>query len=276
MDAVNDRWSDHPWFKSQFCRFKAIDGQEDAELEQVKTEKLIEPQLYQDVMQFKTYLTSGQGLSKGSVALYASHIKVLKEIVKDDSIEYGVVAEDDTVAFSPYFEEFFHKWIPELNSTGFVYYQSCETGWEDHTPYPFWAGKPHLYSSHRDMNVPVIHQFVNDTIYLAGLYAVTKKGAQTLLDQMTPMKENVQYDTALSNSMKTKKWIDTGLDVKLYSPPLAQQMAMDKWYDSDVQDDEAEYQKTAAEIRGGPPDLGDFLLTETAEGEITKIPDCKF
>ena len=53
-------------------------------------------------------------------------------------------------------------------------------------------------------------------------------------------------------------------------------MAMDKWYDSDVQDDEAEYQKTAAEIRGGPPDLGDFLLTETAEGEITKIPDCKF
>mmetsp|Transcript_11554 Transcript_11554/g.23269 ORF Transcript_11554/g.23269 Transcript_11554/m.23269 type:complete len:326 (-) Transcript_11554:413-1390(-) len=243
LDTLWETWGEKQWLVDRSCRLSAFDGKSDDSLHEIEAKNMVDSSLMKAVMNGSTFHgEAGIGLTKGGVALFASHASALRRIATDPDIDFGIVVEDDATQFSPNFDRQFFKWRDDVDAArvGVVYFGVCGNEWGDHTKYPKDHAKQVHLGYYRDQKHPRM-RFHNDPAYCNHFYGVTKKAAKALLPLLLPMKSNVQYDTAFSRAWQVADEFgleDDQMEILFYTPPIANQgppFTKQHLWDSDVQ-----------------------------------------
>jgi len=216
-DRINhffNRIGQQPVLQGKFCRLSATDAHNETKLAGLVSNKRIKPETVElaKARDYSHTTTNGRYLTLGSIGVYDSHIRAMERIAKNESIDFGVIAEDDLSLFSDDFEQQFRKLVDLQgeaaaiwNSTGFLYLQSCNQGWARDT-----VVEPRLSMQ------TVLRDVSSSHCPCLGMYAVSRSAAKmlTALDgPLLPMES--QIDETLPHKV-------AGLQAKAFYPSIAQ------------------------------------------------------
>jgi len=180
-------WADaapQPWFRESFCRFKALNGHDPALLEDLM-EKRHFPGFNDSAIQ-KAYHWPGSDIAahftEGAIALYESHLQIMRMIAADPTVDFGVIAEDDLALYSDDFKVQVNKLMDNhegaaakfWQDTDVVYLQACNQGW-NRSSYRSPMGERVLP---RENMTTIFEDVSKEVVYCTALYAVNKEAAK--------------------------------------------------------------------------------------------------
>jgi len=223
-------WADaapQPWFRESFCRFKALNGHDPALLEELM-EKRHFPGFNDSAIQ-KAYHWPGSDIAahftEGAIALYESHLQIMRMIAADPTVDFGVIAEDDLALYSDDFKMQFNKLMDNQQGaaakfwqdTDLVYLQACNQGW-NRSSYRDPMGERVLPRENMATNFEDVSK---EIVYCTALYAVSKEGAKKLSAE----------DGPLLPIIKPLDWVlpyrVPGIRAKAFHPSIAQAWGAD-------------------------------------------------
>jgi len=145
-------------------------------------------------------------LTVGSVGLYVAHALAWRQIV-DEGIEMAVVAEDDTIFFSPSFETELEALCSTNGTWDFLQLQNDDNSWsKTAADLRGVAARPNGAAS--------LH--MRKSAYNLGFYALTNQGARRALGLSFPMKRQLDAECGpLRAGLSSDR-------VGMFLPPIAQ------------------------------------------------------
>lgn len=220
MVAWNERTSRFPWFREKFCRLPGVDTSG------YQTDHMPDLLYKHGHLDNETKISNygfGGMLSSGAVGCYESHLKALKLIAEDDSIDFGVVAEDDLGYFSEDFEKEFNRIRfnsrPFWNNTDKIALQWCGNAWKN---------KNGITQPRKEVPFTSIAALGPLSAQkCTGLYAISRQAAKKLMAENGPL-------------IPLRRQIDD-VDIpwlrrRQFTPPIAQTLAyFDEGGSTDVQ-----------------------------------------
>lgn len=157
------------------CRFSAVDGRSASTLQHLVEMSFISRASLEDAKHnAREYTGNVDTLTPGMIGCYASHWSAMRRIASDHSLDFGLIAEDDLIHYSPDFGEQFRKlWD---NSKG-----EASKFWEDaDIVYLQWDGGGWTKGQLRDKVPTTLKDVSGQWIRNLGLYAVSRRGARKL------------------------------------------------------------------------------------------------
>jgi len=234
MDTSPERlrsfWSDaapHPWFRESFCRFRAVNGHDPAVMDNLMATRHF-PGFNASAIQDAIHEPGsdlGVHFSTGAVALYESHLQIMRTIAADPTIDFGVIAEDDLALYSEDFRMQFDKLINDKQGaatrfwkdTDLVYLQACNLGW-NRSAYNDPMGERVLP---REQMETYFEDVSTEIVYCTALYAVSKDAAKRLSAEDGPLLPIIKpLDWVLPYRVK-------GIRAKAFHPSIAQAWGAD-------------------------------------------------
>jgi len=234
LDTAPERlqtfWADaapHPWFRESFFRFRAVNGHDPAVMENLKATGHF-PGFNASAIQDAIHRPGsdlGVHFSTGAVALYESHLQIMRMIAADPSIDFGVIAEDDLALYSDDFRMQFNKLVNDeqgaatqfWKDTDVVYLQACNLGW-NRSAYFDPMGERVLP---REQIETYFENVSTKIVYCTALYAVSKDAAKRLSAEDGPLLPIIKpLDWVLPYRVK-------GMRSKAFHPSIAQAWGAD-------------------------------------------------
>jgi len=90
------------------CRLSAVDGSSSEDMSALVHRGLVSEGLVRGAEQGTAYGGDAK-INPGTIGCYASHWEAMRLIAEDESVDFGVIAEDDLVKYSPVFWPQFSK-----------------------------------------------------------------------------------------------------------------------------------------------------------------------
>lgn len=198
------------------CRFAAIDGNDLGELNELVSAGYVDQPTLQGANELlaKHIPTDGGPLTPGGIALYASHVQAMKKIAEDTTIDFGLIAEDDLVHYSPDFEsQFARLWN---NSAGVAdeTWRNYGLIWLQHGSSTLW-----VKGEKRTDGVDTELKPAPGQIWNTAMLAVSREAATKLAEQLIPMHNQIDSDLEAAARL-------AGIGAAIFEPPIAQ--ALDK------------------------------------------------
>jgi len=229
-ERLQSFWADaapQPWFRESFCRFRAVNGHDPAVLEDLMAKRHF-PGFNDSAIQDAIHEPGSdlvEHFSTGAVALYESHLQIMRIIAADPTIDFGVIAEDDLALYSDDFKVQFNKLMDNQQGaaakfwqdTDLVYLQACNQGW-NRSSYRDPMGERVLPREDMATNFEDVSK---EIVYCTALYAVSKEGAKKLSAE----------DGPLLPIIKPLDWVlpyrVPGIRAKAFHPSIAQAWGAD-------------------------------------------------
>lgn len=197
-------------FSNNWCRHSGFDGNDTNAISNLmKTGHLLEKD-FDYIYRMNRTKKKFFEITPGSVGCYKSHMEAMEIIAADNTVDFGVIAEDDVAQLSPDFDQqwdLLHQ--PETwKDTDMIYLQSCTKGW------------PKIDSKHvseREKGKTNLKTLVTGSqIWCLAMYAITTDAARRLTQEGTEM-----YPIKITLDGKIPRLV-RWLKTKLFSPPIAQ------------------------------------------------------
>jgi len=200
-ERLQSFWADavpQPWFRESFCRFRAVNGHDPAVLEDLMAKHHF-PGFNDSAIQDAIHEPGSdlvEHFSTGAVALYESHLQIMRIIAADPTIDFGVIAEDDLALYSDDFKMQFNKLMDNQQGaaakfwqdTDLVYLQACNQGW-NRSSYRDPMGERVLPREDMATNFEDVSK---EIVYCTALYAVSKEGAKKTFSRRRTSTSNYQ------------------------------------------------------------------------------------
>lgn len=180
---VKNMEESHPAFLREFCRFPAVDGSNESSMKAILASGHITEKEFSKAMKMRGIWNpswpswfpwkKGGELTPGAVALYETTLQAMRLIADDDTIDFGIVAEDDLAYYSEDFDGSFNRLVNDTehlwDNTDTVHLQACNQGW-----------KRGFHAGHRPNEVTTIKNVSQQKVPCLGLYAISRSAAKKL------------------------------------------------------------------------------------------------